>query len=116
MTTPIEPRWYCVSRDGIPSLCKDETEARANAAHRRLVWPAGEPHRAVLLGDVAAERETIQRLREALQLLRDAVIAQNRAGASWHSHVFTPMMQGLAVSASILGETADHFPDVTKKV
>jgi hypothetical protein len=114
--TPIEPRWYCVSALGVATLCADEQDARNEASSNDVQWDRHAPHRAVLLGDVAAERETIQRLREALQLLRDAVIAQNRAGASWHSHVFTPMMQGLAVSASILGETADHFPDVTKKV
>jgi hypothetical protein len=66
MTTPIEPRWYCVSVYQTALLCKDEEDARSSATLCDQSWPAGSPHRAVLLGDVAAERETIQRLREAL--------------------------------------------------
>ena len=53
---PLAPRWYCVSAGGIATLCKDEEDARANARHCDLAWPKGAPHRAVLLGDVAAER------------------------------------------------------------
>ena len=57
-------RWYCVSRDWIATLCVDEEDARANAAHCDQAWPAGGPHRAVQMVDsahvtdlLAAERD-----------------------------------------------------------
>lgn len=59
---PLPARWYCVSADGIATLCKDEEDARANARHCDLAWPKGAPHRAVLLGDVDAERERCARV------------------------------------------------------
>lgn len=49
---PVPARWYCVSREGQATLCVGEEDARANAEHCDLAWPAGGPHRAVLLGDV----------------------------------------------------------------
>jgi hypothetical protein len=65
--TPIEPRWYCVSALGVATLCADEQDARNEASSNDVQWDRHAPHRAVLLGDVAAERETIQRLREVMQ-------------------------------------------------
>jgi hypothetical protein len=55
-------RWYCVSRAGTATLCVDGEDARANAAHCDKAWPAGGPHRAVLLGDAFA----LGKLRHAL--------------------------------------------------
>ena len=52
-----EARWYCLDRDGVAMLCKDEEDARAQAAENDDCWPQRAPHRAALLGDVAAERE-----------------------------------------------------------
>ena len=52
-----EARWYCLDRDGVAMLCKDEADARAQAVENDDCWPGRAPHRAVLLGDVAAERE-----------------------------------------------------------
>ena len=52
-----ESRWYCVSRDDIAMLCVNEADAQEEAAHLDSDWPADAPHRAVQLGDVAAERE-----------------------------------------------------------
>jgi hypothetical protein len=53
---PPPARWYCVSNDGMATLCKDQEDAQASARHCDLAWPKGAPHRAVLLGDVTAER------------------------------------------------------------
>ena len=50
-------RWYCLDRDGVAMLCKDEADARAQVIENDACWPGRAPHRAVLLGDVAAERE-----------------------------------------------------------
>lgn len=64
----LPERWYCVSSYGIATLCKDEEDARATARHCDLAWPKGSPHRAVVLGDVAAavaqERERCAKLCE----------------------------------------------------
>lgn len=54
---PPPARWYCVSNDGMATLCKDEEDARANARHCDLEWPKGAPHRAVMLGDIGDERK-----------------------------------------------------------
>lgn len=56
-TTNADARWYCVSRNGLATLCKDEADAREIAMQCDRSWPLGRPHRAALLGDVAAERE-----------------------------------------------------------
>ena len=55
-------RWYCVSRDGLATLCKDAADAHETAGQCDKSWPAGGPHRAVLLVDAAE----IARLRHAL--------------------------------------------------
>lgn len=47
-----EARWYCLDRDGVAMLCKDEEDARAQAVENDDCWPGRAPHRAVLLGDV----------------------------------------------------------------
>lgn len=55
------PRWYCVDKDGVAMLCKDEADAREQAVENDECWPRRAPHSAVLLGDVASAR------RQALQ-------------------------------------------------
>lgn len=70
-------RWYVVNRDGLATLCADEADARKVADECDLMFPRVAPHRAVLLGDVAAERE------------RCAGVAEHQAecnglAAGWH--------------------------------
>ena len=48
-----EARWYCLDRDGVAMLCKDEEDARAQAVENDACWPGRAPHRAALLGDVS---------------------------------------------------------------
>lgn len=48
-----EARWYCLDRDGVAMLCKDEADARAQVIENDDCWPGRAPHRAALLGDVA---------------------------------------------------------------
>ena len=57
-----ETRWYCVSLDGLATLCKDAEDAHETAGQCDKSWPLGGPHRAVLLVDAAE----IARLRHAL--------------------------------------------------
>jgi hypothetical protein len=56
---PAPVRWYCVSRDGLATLCKDEADARATARGSDQAWRTAGPHRAVQLVDAAE----VQRLR-----------------------------------------------------
>jgi len=50
-------RWYCMASNGLATLCANEQDARTMAEDCDASWPKNAPHRAVLLGDVAAERE-----------------------------------------------------------
>lgn len=50
-------RWYCMANNGLATLCANEHDARTMAEDCDASWPKNAPHRAVLLGDVAAERE-----------------------------------------------------------
>ncbi len=56
MSDNLPPRWYCVDKYGVAMLCKDEDDAKASVIENDDCWPARAPYRAVLLGDVAAER------------------------------------------------------------
>ena len=56
----IAPRWYCVSREGLATLCKDEADANETAGQCDKSWPLGGPHRAVRLAD-ANEIGTLRR-------------------------------------------------------
>ena len=48
---PAPARWYCVSREGLATLCKDEADAHETVAGCDKSWPLGGPHRAVQLVD-----------------------------------------------------------------
>ncbi len=50
-----EARWYCLDRDGVAMLCKDEADARAQVIENDACWPGRAPHRAALLGDVSED-------------------------------------------------------------
>ena len=52
-----EARWYAVTKSGLATLCASERDALESAAGFDVAYPHSAPHRAVLLGDVAAERE-----------------------------------------------------------
>lgn len=52
-----EARWYAVTKSGLATLCASERDAMESAASFDVSYPHSAPHRAVLLGDVAAERE-----------------------------------------------------------
>lgn len=48
-------------------LCAGRDDALAQVVENDPRWPRAAPHRAVLLGDVAAERERREKLRRLLQ-------------------------------------------------
>jgi hypothetical protein len=88
-------RWYCVSRDGMATLCVDEEDARANATHCDQAWRAGSPHRAVRLVD-AIEADKLQREVAMLRAtMEDATYQLSKAriwgGMDWHYNPLHPM-------------------------
>lgn len=70
----VPERWYCVSADGMAMLCKDARDARLQAAESDTLYPRHAPHKAVCLGDVAAERERLR-----------ALIADDASAATYQS-------------------------------
>lgn len=52
-----EARWYCLDRDGVAMLCKDEADARAQVIENDDCWPGRAPHRAALLCDLEYLRD-----------------------------------------------------------
>lgn len=68
-----EARWYSLDRDGVAMLCKDEADAKAQAAEADACWPARAPHRAVLLGDVEFYAAQIVGLKPLVQAVRNVL-------------------------------------------
>lgn len=64
----VPERWYVVSVDGRATLCADEADARNVERECNTLYPRHGPHRAVFLGDVAAERERCGRLVHTLSV------------------------------------------------
>lgn len=44
-----EPRWYCLSREGMATLCTDKADAEMTAINADELYPRAGPHRAVQL-------------------------------------------------------------------
>jgi len=71
LAPPVPARWYCMASNGLATLCANEHDARTMAEECDASWPKNAPHRAVLLGDVSAERE------------RCAMICEKAEGVAW---------------------------------
>jgi hypothetical protein len=48
-----EARWYCLSREGMATLCTDEEDAKEVAAESFVLYPQSGPYRAVQMVDSA---------------------------------------------------------------
>ena len=64
-----EARWYCLSRDGMATLCTDEEDAKEVAAESWVAWPQNGPYRVAQMVDA----DTAEALRAALTELRDRI-------------------------------------------
>ena len=64
-----EARWYCLSRDGMATLCADEEDAKEVAAESWVAWPQNGPYRVAKMVDA----DTAEALRAALTELRDRI-------------------------------------------
>lgn len=91
----IPERWYCLSKDGMAMICKDERDARLQVTECDTLYPSHAPHKAALLGDLAAERErnagwfalvmnAAADLEDAANCLRDKDAKQAAQGAAKH--------------------------------
>ena len=58
----LPERWYCVSSGGLATLCNSEYDARAEVLQQAFNYPRAAPYRAMVLGDVSAERERYAKL------------------------------------------------------
>ena len=85
-----EARWYCLDRDGVAMLCKDEADARAQVIENDDCWPGRAPHRAVLLIEANAADAHIQMARlielETAEHERDILRTDN---AKLHREAYT---------------------------
>lgn len=50
-----EPRWYCLSREGMATLCTDKADAEMTAINADELYPRAGPHRAVQLVEAAPQ-------------------------------------------------------------
>ena len=101
-------RWYCVSREGMATLCIDEEDARANAAHCDQAWRAESPHKAVRLVD-AAEAE---RLRAALDAERKRVlVVVEQRLLTWRQRTMKKSGDRLALDDFMGQESIDDLID-----
>ncbi len=64
----LPDRWYVVSVFGLATLCADEDDARRVERECNILYPRHAPHRAVLMGDVSAERERCAQIVEACRV------------------------------------------------
>ena len=46
-----EARWYCLSRDGLATLCADEEDAKEVAAESLVLYPHNGPYRVAQMVD-----------------------------------------------------------------
>ena len=53
----VPERWYCVGGIGMAMLCVSMADALGEAEKQQRDYPRSGPYRAMMLGDVAAERE-----------------------------------------------------------
>jgi hypothetical protein len=60
----IATRWYCVSREGMATLCYDEADAKSEVQKQQDEYPRSGPYIAQRLVDATE----IDRLRETLKL------------------------------------------------
>lgn len=80
---PVVPkRWYCLSRLGLATLCRDDDDAQTVAAESFVLYPQHGPYRVAQMVDageveraVAAERERIK-----AAVTRCTLLAENCEG------------------------------------
>ena len=65
-------RWYCVSSDGLATLCKGQEDAKNIAMNCNVLYPKDSPHRAMRLVDasrIEALEQAYMKAHSALELI-----------------------------------------------
>lgn len=118
MTNPKdngELPWYCVSRDGRATLCVDEEDARANAAHCDQSWRDGSPHRVVQLVDAVELTDATRVARheadcaEAYKAEADALRAEVARLTLEHGHMRDRLDRAINAAEEHFGEDAIRY-------
>lgn len=106
-----EARWYCLDRDGVAMLCKDEEDARAQAAENDDCWPGRAPHRAVLMCEVSAADAHIPMARlielETAEHERD-ILRTDNAKLAREAHTWSKAAETYAADAERFRWLAEH--------
>ena len=93
-------RWYCVSGSGIAMLCDSMADALGEAEKQQRDYPRSGPYRAMILGDVAAERERCASIcaakGEAKRLIYESTEEEHDKGASLMANWLARVIRGQA--------------------
>ncbi|HOF31416.1 MAG TPA: hypothetical protein PK441_11255 [Burkholderiaceae bacterium] len=74
-----EARWYCLSREGMATLCTDEEDAKEVAAESFVLYPQNGPYRAVQMVDSAHVTDLLA----ALQWYADGMHFDKASPDAW---------------------------------
>ena len=58
------PRWYCLSADGMATLCNNEEDAKEVAAESWVLYPQNTPYRAAQMVDASVVAAAVDAERE----------------------------------------------------
>lgn len=73
----LQWQWYCISADGLATLCADEDDAKQNAKVADMEWPRNAPHRAVQLVCSTELQKVIAQRDELLVALKGVLSVAN---------------------------------------
>lgn len=95
-----DARWYCLSRDGVATLCADEEDAKEVAAKSSVLCPNNGPYRAMRLVDASAVDTAVaeERARCVEELLDMASMVQMDCGVCDVSKSLCTAAQELAAA------------------
>jgi hypothetical protein len=68
--------WYCLSKSGMATLCKDEADAHETAAESEIEFPRESPYRAVQMLPIVNDAMPDDRLHERSLEMQQAVMAE----------------------------------------
>ena len=129
MTTPQQPRWYCVNNMGMATLCADQADAEMTANDCNIQWPHQGPHRAVQLVEASTlDTESTARI-EAQQQLADAQELAAKSGLAHRMAVQRCVQAAVAEAVAAEREACEervvrlfevletpYLPDITRAI
>lgn len=125
MTTPQNPRWYCVNNMGMATLCADKADAEDVARTCDMEWPRQGQHRAVQLVEASTlDTERAARI-AAQQRLADMQELAAKAGLSHMKTVQEAVAEAVAAEREACEERVvslfevletPYLPDITRAI